>query len=230
MSFFSKPVVIALFGLSCLAGWGFGLYSDVTAAVYTPLAWSPDGQSLVCNYETAANNGTLVLLPRRGGREVVLHTNKGAQGCYKASFSPDGRRVAFEHMGIHVVGIDGKNKREIADGELKGWTSESSLVIQEDNSKRFEVNIETSTRLPYLGKPMVNVFLENRLSFPNHSRQRLPNGDVIAIAPTRHPAISRISATTGETTTLAHGNSVLISPKGNCLAYTVKGALYFLDL
>ncbi len=230
MSFFFRPIGFTLFLLTILVSGGLGLYSYVTAAHYTPLAWSPDGQSLVCNYKTAANNGTVVLLPRQGGREVILHTNKGARGCYKASFSPDGRRVAFEHMGIYVVGIDGKNEREVADGELKGWASESSIVVQEDTSKCFEVNIDTGARRPIPGKQTALKPMEHRLFHPGHSKRRLPNGDVIEIELARHPAIYRTSASTGQSTFLAYGDSHLISPQRDCLAYSENGTIRFLSL
>ena len=87
-------------------------------------SWSPDG-------------GTIAFLSSRDGGNEIYLIGAGGQGLKRvthdlkpkgdASFSPDGRRIAYvvaENHGpgqIYVVGVDGKNRMRLTHNEENNW-------------------------------------------------------------------------------------------------------------
>jgi Tol biopolymer transport system component len=153
MSLFRWCLVFGLILLVPLCrgvGW---VYNAWRSPSYKALAWSPDGSAVVCDYGIDDYDGTVVVVPKNGGSETLLHDNYGGfQACYWASFSPDGQKVAFGHLGLYVINADGTHKQRLADATFLGWSPESPWMVLEQDGKKFELNPQTNQRRTFTGK------------------------------------------------------------------------------
>jgi Tol biopolymer transport system component len=127
------------------------LYSEKDSYVY-PLDWSPDaGSILAIRYRNKAKE--LTLISTTDGSVRVLKSITGAWSLFqRASFSPDGRFVAFSSVGegspphgdVFLMTADGRNEVVVAghpaEDKLLGWTPDGrSLVFLSDRSGTWDI-------------------------------------------------------------------------------------------
>jgi len=127
------------------------LYSEKDSYVY-PLDWSPDaGSILALRYRNKAKEVTLI--STTDGSVRVLKSITGAWSLFqRASFSPDGRSVAFSSVGegspphgdVFLMTADGRNEVVVAghpaEDRLLGWTPDGrSLVFLSDRSGAWDI-------------------------------------------------------------------------------------------
>src|SRR4051794_34618594 len=64
---------------------------------------------------------------RSNGSDVTKLANSG----YRATWSPDGTRIAFSkgNDGIWVMGQDGSNPVKVADGGVPVWSPDGSKIV-----------------------------------------------------------------------------------------------------
>jgi TolB protein len=103
-------------------------------------AWSPDSRTIVVNVLD-----DIYLFSADGtGKRKLFHEDSGG-GVREAAWSPDGRRIAFGrfvlvdfpvfHIGIYVIGVDGKNGRWLRRGveaEYLSWSPDGRQLAYED--------------------------------------------------------------------------------------------------
>jgi len=120
-----------------------------------PLDWSPDAGSILAILERKPNNWTeeLTLISTADGSVRVLSSIASAWYMLKrASFSPDGRFVAFSFVregsppqgDLFLMTADGRNEVVVAghpaEDELLGWTPDGrSLVFLSDRSGTWDI-------------------------------------------------------------------------------------------
>ena len=231
MSFFTRRKILALALAAPLCEGAFWLYNEWNQPWYKALAWSPDGSGVVCDYGHADGfDGAVVIVPKNGGREIVLHDNPGgSEPCRAALFSPDGRKVAFEHFGLYVTDADGKNVRKLGSYLGLGWSSDGEWLAVEDEGRKFEIHTRTDEKRKFAGKTPP----KNDSSREEYSPQRLPNGDFV-IPRWNTNDRGQIWLVNGKTlrgNELVRGSYPLVSPQGDTLAYTdERGWLRFLAL
>ncbi|MDP3354011.1 MAG: tetratricopeptide repeat protein [Flavobacteriaceae bacterium] len=125
------------------------LYSEKGAADVIPLDWSPDAGSILAlhSYNKASE---LTLFSTADGSVRVLRSI--TSNWLKASFSPDGRFVAFSsvregslpHGDVFLMTVDGRNEVVVAghpaEDRLLGWTPDGrSLVFLSDRSGTWDI-------------------------------------------------------------------------------------------
>jgi len=124
------------------------LYSDYEVH---PLDWSPDAGSILAFREGNISKGIeLILISTADGSVRVLRSI--TSGWVKASFSPDGRFVAFSFTGegrqpnsdVFLMTADGRNEVVVAghpaEDKLLGWTPDGrSLVFLSDRSGTWDI-------------------------------------------------------------------------------------------
>jgi Tol biopolymer transport system component len=137
------------------------LYSEKGYDVH-PLDWSPDARSILASRELDYNpKGGIA----KGGRELTListadgsvrvltsSTSRPFLELERASFSPDGRFVAFSsrregsppHSDVFLMTADGRNEVVVAghpaEDRLLGWTPDGrSLVFLSDRSGTWDI-------------------------------------------------------------------------------------------
>jgi len=120
-----------------------------------PLDWSPDAGSILAILERKPNNWTeeLTLISTADGSVRVLSSIASAWYMLKrASFSPDGRFVAYSveregsppHGDVFLMTADGRNEVVVAghpaEDQLLGWTPDGrSLVFLSDRSGTWDI-------------------------------------------------------------------------------------------
>jgi len=117
------------------------LYSEKGSYVQ-PLDWSPDaGSILALLWRNKAEE--LTLISTADGSVRVLRSNSGS--VQSASFSPDGRSVAFSSVGeVFLMTADGRNEVVVAghpaEDHLLRWTPDGrSLVFLSDRSGTWDI-------------------------------------------------------------------------------------------
>lgn len=125
------------------------LYSEKGAADVTPLDWSPDAGSILAFREL--NKGIeLTLISTADGSVRVLRSINS--NWLRASFSPDGRSVAFSSVregsppqrDVFLMTSDGRNEVIVAghpaEDRLLGWTPDGrSLLFLSDRSGTWDI-------------------------------------------------------------------------------------------
>ena len=99
-----------------------------------PGVLSPNGRKVLCGeYEVAASN--LVEIDLKTGQKTVLSTGD-ANESYRASYSPDGRLIAFSRSStrmIYVMNADGSGVRALTDGTARSvrpkWRKDGQKII-----------------------------------------------------------------------------------------------------
>jgi Tol biopolymer transport system component len=123
------------------------LYSEKDSVVY-PFDWSPDAGSIL-----ASRGNELTLISTADGSVRVLRSIASPWGMFqRASFSPDGRFVAFSlvregsppHGDVFLMTADGRNEVVVAghpaEDRLLGWTPDGkSLVFLSDRSGTWDI-------------------------------------------------------------------------------------------
>jgi len=116
------------------------LYSQKDSLVY-PLDWSPDAGSILALREDNKAS-ELTLISTADGSVRVLRSSSGFQ---RASFSPDGRFVAFTSQeDVFLMIADGRDEVVVAGHPAKdrllGWTPDGrSLVFLSDRSGTWDI-------------------------------------------------------------------------------------------
>jgi len=132
------------------------LYSEKGSDVY-PIDWSPDAGSILAlckrNKTAAVQAFELTLISTADGSVRVLRSLTSAWNLFeRASFSPDGRFVAYSvvregsppHGDVFLMTADGRNEVVVAghpaEDELLGWTPDgTSLVFLSDRSGTWDI-------------------------------------------------------------------------------------------
>ena len=128
------------------------LYSEKGSFVY-PLAWSPDAGSFLALRGEFSQAKELMLISTADGSVRVLKSIASAWYMLrKASFSPDGRFVAFSlvregnppHGDVFLMTADGRNEVVVAahpaEDELLSWTPDGrSLLFLSDRSGTWDI-------------------------------------------------------------------------------------------
>jgi Tol biopolymer transport system component len=125
------------------------LYSEEEAYVY-PMDWSPDAGSILAL--RMGEEKELTLISTADGSVRVLRSITWPWDSLHASFSPDGRFVAFSlgregsppQGGVFLMTADGRNEVVVAghpaEDQLLGWTPDGrSLVFRSDRSGTWDI-------------------------------------------------------------------------------------------
>jgi len=124
------------------------LYSEKDIYI-VPLDWSPDAASILA-YRSNPNGADLILISTADGSMRVLRSTTSL--WIQASFSPDGRSVAFSfvregsppHRDVFLMNADGRNEVVIAghpaEDRLLQWTPDGrSLLFFSDRSGTWDI-------------------------------------------------------------------------------------------
>jgi Tol biopolymer transport system component len=136
-----------------LDGSGLRTLYSVKGSYVMPLAWSPDAGSLLTLRGEYSQANELMLISTADGSVRVLRNIASAPYMLKrASFSPDGRFVAFSlvregsppHGDVFLMTADGRNEVVVAghpaEDQLLGWTPDGrSLVFLSDRSGTWDI-------------------------------------------------------------------------------------------
>jgi len=129
------------------------LYSEKGVANALPVDWSPDAGSILalCGRDKSASELTLISTAD-GSVRVLKSITSPLFWLQRASFSPDGRFVAFSFVGegspphgdVHLMTADGRNEVVVAghpaEDKLIGWTPDGkSLVFLSDRSGTWDI-------------------------------------------------------------------------------------------
>jgi len=128
------------------------LYSEKGVANIMPVDWSPDAGSILASRELNKVS-ELTLISTADGSVRVLRSIASAWSMLKsASFSPDGRFVAFSfvregsppHGDVFLMTADGRNEVVVAghpaEDRLLGWTPDGrSLLFLSDRSGTWDI-------------------------------------------------------------------------------------------
>jgi len=126
------------------------LYSESTAQAFD---WSPDAGSILALRSVSSKGIELVLISTVDGSVRVLRSIASAPYMLtRASFSPDGRSVAFSlvnegnppHGDVFLMTVDGRNEVVVAghpaEDELLAWTPDGrSLLFLSDRSGTWDI-------------------------------------------------------------------------------------------
>jgi len=118
-----------------------------------PLDWSPDAGSILALRRVPSKANELTLISTADGSVRVLRSLTSAWNLFeRASFSPDGRFVAFSFVregsppqgDVFLMTADGRNEVVVAghpaEDELLGWTPDGrSLVFLSDRSGTWDI-------------------------------------------------------------------------------------------
>ncbi|MFA5818132.1 MAG: tetratricopeptide repeat protein, partial [Bacteroidales bacterium] len=133
------------------------LYSEKGVAIAIPVDWSPDAGSILalCSRDktAAVRASELTLISTADGSVRVLRSiTSPLFWLQRASFSPDGRFVAFSFVGegspphgdVHLMTADGRNEVIVAghpaEDKLLRWTPDGrSLVFLSDRSGTWDI-------------------------------------------------------------------------------------------
>jgi len=134
-------------------------------------SWSPDGRSLLFQREDCSHTpcGTALTVVRRDGsgrRRVALVPRYGT-GPLQATWSPDGRRIAFARLrdkdfgrDVFVVDADGHNVRNltgnVAEGERPAWSPDGRLIAFQSSGSIYLMNADGSDKRRFVqdaGRP-----------------------------------------------------------------------------
>jgi Tol biopolymer transport system component len=129
------------------------LYSEKGVANALPVDWSPDAGSILalCSRDKSASELTLISTAD-GSVRVLRSITSPLFWLQRASFSPDGRSVAFSFVGegnpphgdVHLMTADGRNEVVVAghpaEDKLLRWTPDGrSLVFLSDRSGTWDI-------------------------------------------------------------------------------------------
>jgi Tol biopolymer transport system component len=129
------------------------LYSEKGVAIALPVDWSPDAGSILalCSRDKSASELTLISTAD-GSVRVLRSITSPLFWLQRASFSPDGRSVAFSFVGegnpphgdVHLMTVDGRNEVVVAghpaEDKLLRWTPDGrSLVFLSDRSGTWDI-------------------------------------------------------------------------------------------
>ena len=128
------------------------LYSEKGTYI-VPLDWSPDGGSILALRDRNKVDELTLISTADGSVRVLRSISPGWFLFEKASFSPDGRFVAFSrlvregsppHGDVFLMTADGRNEVVVAghpaDDQLLGWTPDgTSLVFLSDRSGTWDI-------------------------------------------------------------------------------------------
>jgi Tol biopolymer transport system component len=128
------------------------LYSEKDHCCVTPLDWSPDAGSILALRGVSSRASELTLISTADGSVRVLRSFRGLFMLKRASFSPDGRSVAFSsvaegsppHGDVFLMTADGRNEVVVAghpaEDELLAWTPDGrSLLFLSDRSGTWDI-------------------------------------------------------------------------------------------
>jgi Tol biopolymer transport system component len=232
------------FGMLSVVALGKLAYDYCTHVSLTPLAWSPDGRTVVVNIENdlSETTGSVGLASAKTGRlERVLFENRGGLACSRAAFSSDGRSIAFEHMGLHVVDLATDRHRALAEGASPKWLmvaleQQNNLVRKSADGQwiagvRRDKNGEYSLAGARKGSCFLSAFVP-RLDFYNGTNPpqwSAANELVYWDTQARPAGIYAFSPDTETKRFLMEGYAPLVSPDGKRLAYVQNGDLKFLE-
>jgi len=136
-----------------LDGSGLRTLYSVKGSYVMPLAWSPDSGAILALRGEYSQAKELMLISTADGSVRVLRGMASAPYMLKrASFSPDGRFVAFSlvregsppHGDVFLMTADGRNEVVVAghpaEDELLAWTPDGrSLVFLSDRSGTWDI-------------------------------------------------------------------------------------------
>jgi serine/threonine protein kinase/Tol biopolymer transport system component len=129
------------------------LYQDAAVFWIKPYAWSPDGRNILAYFSEAKKElvdektgrrfrkAYLVMVSVADGSVRILKTWHRPSFPKMASFSPDGRYVAYDfeqkddlpHRDIFLMDLDGGSEISLiehpADDQLSGWTPDGRRVV-----------------------------------------------------------------------------------------------------
>jgi Tol biopolymer transport system component len=243
MNRFQKGLVVL--GMLSVAALGKLAFDYITHVSLIPLAWSPDGRSIVVNIENdlSEHTGSVGLASAKTGRvERVLHENEGFLACYSAAFSPDGSSVAFAHLGCHVVDLATNQYWEPPNDNAPAWFPSrpkspkqlerkspdgkwvAGVVTGEDGGDALTC-VRTGSTSPkrlvthlafYVAEKAPEWSATNELVY--WDTDSTPEG-IYAITPA-----------TGKKRFLTEGYAPIVSPDGTRLAYVQNGDLRFLEI
>jgi Tol biopolymer transport system component len=143
------------------------LYSEKGMANALPVDWSPDAGSILalCSRDKSASELTLISTAD-GSVRVLRSITSPSFWLQRASFSPDGRFVAFSFVGegspphgdVHLMTADGRNEVVVAghpaEDKLLRWTPDGrSLVFLSDRSGTWDIWIVHITGGKQQGEP-----------------------------------------------------------------------------
>ena len=132
---------------------GSGLRALYSESPSQPFDWSPDAGSILALRSVTGEANQLVLISTVDGSVRVLRSIASAWYMLKrASFSPDGRSVAFSlvregsppHGDVFLMTVDGRNEVVVAghpaEDELLAWTPDGrSLLFLSDRSGTWDI-------------------------------------------------------------------------------------------
>ena len=135
-----------------LDGSGFRtLYSEKNSYI-VPLDWSPDAGSILALRDHNKATELTVISTADGSVRVLRSITSGWYSFQRASFSPDGRFVAFSFVSegsppqgdVFLMTADGRNEVVVAwhpaEDQLLGWTPDGrSLVFLSDRSGSWDI-------------------------------------------------------------------------------------------
>jgi Tol biopolymer transport system component len=85
------------------------------------VAWSPDGSRLLVKKKSRCGWFGVLFVVEADGSEMRLGCSGGG------SFSPSGSRIVYQRgvEGLHVIGVDGENRRRLVRGTIEtGWVGD----------------------------------------------------------------------------------------------------------
>ena len=108
-----------------------------------PPSWSPDGRRFAIA-EGGGDHGLWVM--KADGTEAADLVHENTTDAY---WSPDGQRIAYTRLsedpvdgGIHVINPDGTDDTKLTDGELMGWSADSSAIVYSFGNKIFTSEVD----------------------------------------------------------------------------------------
>ena len=132
---------------------GSGLRTLYSESPFKPFDWSPDAGSILALRSVSSQGIELVLISTADGSVRVLRSIDSAfYMLTRASFSPDGRSIAFSlvndgnppHGDVFLMTVDGRNEVVVAghpaEDELLAWTPDGrSLLFLSDRSGTWDI-------------------------------------------------------------------------------------------
>jgi dipeptidyl aminopeptidase/acylaminoacyl peptidase len=115
-----------------------------------PLAWSPDGQSLLVHRANTYLDNDLFLVPVTGGEPVLLTPHSGEAAVADAAFAPDGRAIYLltnqdrEFAALVRLDLATRERTVLAAPE---WDVEAMAVAPSGDWLAYAVNVDGVSRI-----------------------------------------------------------------------------------
>jgi Tol biopolymer transport system component len=101
-------------------------------------AWSPGGDRLLVSVDTANSDGSdLYIMNADGSESERIETSLvGGASFSHATWSPDGKQIAFQQSGaprsyIHIANQDGSDARLLTEGRAPSWSPDGQWIAFE---------------------------------------------------------------------------------------------------